>query len=262
MIRFRTPLIALLAVIPMMAACGSSSSSPSTSAAPAQPTADPANLVLHLPDVGLGYITVAADTKKIPLAQEMKNESPTAKAAERASYQGGYSALFANASKGGVLSEALEYSNESAATTVGNDRMAVKQFTKSLSGHPIAVPSNAPGTNGLLCRRPGVAERARDSCVRVQVATRLGDRRSTRVRSPRHGQAHHRTRQPPGQPHRRHRPLTHRTPGGSVPPGVHLCLGQLPKAVRKSALGVPSPVTSSQPGLVTRLESWLNVRML
>ncbi len=150
MIQFRTPFIVLLAVIPMMAACGSSSSSPSTNSAPAQPTADPANLVLHLPDVGLGYITVAADTKKIPLAQEMKGESPTAKAAERASYQGGYSALFANSSKGGVLSEALEYSNESAATTVGNDHMAVKQFTKSLHGHPIAVPSNAPGTNGLL----------------------------------------------------------------------------------------------------------------
>ena len=42
----------------------------------AQPTADPANLVLHLPDVGLEYITVAADTKKIPLAQEMKGSRP------------------------------------------------------------------------------------------------------------------------------------------------------------------------------------------
>ena len=150
MIHFRTPLIALLAVIPMMAGCGSSSSSPSTSAAPAAPTADPANLVLHLPDVGLGYITVASDTKKIPLAEEMKHESATAKAAERAAYQGGYTALFANASKGGVLSEALEYSNESAATTVGNDPMAVKQFTTTLHGHHLAIPSNAPGTNGLL----------------------------------------------------------------------------------------------------------------
>ena len=74
MTHFRTPLIALLAVIPLMAACGSSSSSPSTSAVPAGPTADPANLVLHLPDVGLGYITVAADTKKIPLSEEMKHE--------------------------------------------------------------------------------------------------------------------------------------------------------------------------------------------
>ena len=49
--------------------------------------------MLHLPDVGLGYITASADTQKIPLAEEMKNESPTAKTAERAARQGGYSAI-------------------------------------------------------------------------------------------------------------------------------------------------------------------------
>ena len=89
-----------------------------------------------------------------------------------------------------MLSEALEYSDESAAATVGNDHMAVKQFTESLHGHPIVVPSNAPGTNGLLVAGqvsqnghavPAFAFKWQHGSV---IAVLLG------VRSPRHGQAH------------------------------------------------------------------------
>src|SRR6185437_3842708 len=36
----------------------------------------------------------------------------------------------------------------------------------------------------------------------------------------------------------------------------------LPNAFRKTAFGEPTPVTSSQPGPVVRLESWSNVRTL
>jgi hypothetical protein len=159
MSRSRSSFIALLAVIPMLAACGSSSASSAdsspTSSAPStttQPTvsAKPANLVLHLPDLGYGYIPVVKDTKKISLAAEIKTDSPASKRADKAGYKGGYTALYANASKGGVSTTTLVYKDEASATTVGNDPGDVKQLTNGPNAHQVAVPANAPGTNRIL----------------------------------------------------------------------------------------------------------------
>ena len=66
-------LLALVAAIPLVAACGSGAAgSPLTSGGssaahhPAA-TANPANLVLHLPDVGYGYLQVDTQTESVPL---------------------------------------------------------------------------------------------------------------------------------------------------------------------------------------------------
>jgi hypothetical protein len=153
--------IALLALVPMVAACGSSSATsagssagasvPETTQAP-MTSAKPANLVLHLQDVGYGYIPVAKDTKKISLAAEIKTDGPAARRADKAGYKGGYTALFANASKGAISTTTLIYKDEASATTVGNDPMSVKQFTSGPNTTRVAVPANAPGTNSLLVK--------------------------------------------------------------------------------------------------------------
>jgi hypothetical protein len=150
-------LVALLAVVPVIAACGSASSSPSATKAPTQPTAttataNPAALVLHLPDLGYGYIAVAKDTKKISLAEELKSDSAVSKPADRAGYRGGYRALFGDANEGGVLSEALEYNNDSSAATVYNDVTGLNRIAAQLHGSRITIPAHAPGINQILVK--------------------------------------------------------------------------------------------------------------
>jgi hypothetical protein len=150
-------LAALLAVVPVIAACGSASSSPSATTTPTQPaattvTANPAALVLHLPDLGYGYIAVATQTRTISLAEELKSDSAVSKPAERAGYRGGYTALFADASKSGVLSEALEYKNDSSATTVYKDVTGLNRLAAQIHGTRIKIPAHAPGINQILVK--------------------------------------------------------------------------------------------------------------
>jgi hypothetical protein len=142
-------LVALLAVVPMVAACGSASASPTSPPAPAQLTAAPADLVLHAADLADGYVAVAKNTGKISLAKELQDESALSRRVDRVAYQGGYSAQFAT-NMGGVLSASFEYRSQSAATTVGNDRTGVASLMRSLGGHMTAVPPTAPGINTFL----------------------------------------------------------------------------------------------------------------
>lgn len=152
-------LVALLAVVPAIAACGSASSSPAANATPTppttastHPTVSPASLVLHLPDLGYGYIPVSAQTKKVSLAEELKSDSAAFRRADRAGYRGGYEALFADATKGGVLSEALEYKNEASAATVYKDLTGINRIMAQLHGKRITIPANAPGVSQVIIK--------------------------------------------------------------------------------------------------------------
>jgi hypothetical protein len=152
--------LVLLAAVPAVAACGSAASTPAapsrtaspplTTAPPARHPVDPRRLVLQLADVGVGYLPVSTESKRVTLAAELRGDTPAQRRADRAAYRGGYQTMYADSDQGAVLSLVAEYRRASAATIVEHDPLSAAQLAARFHAHPVAPPANAPGTNRLL----------------------------------------------------------------------------------------------------------------
>lgn len=66
----------------------------------------------------------------------------------RASFRGAYKAIFANASKDGILSVAHEYATPAAATASLHDPAGVRSLISQMRGHRTA-PTGAPRSNAV-----------------------------------------------------------------------------------------------------------------
>jgi hypothetical protein len=143
--------------VPALAGCGSSSSGASSAgstetplSAPApRPANDSRALVLQPDDLGPDFAVVPQQTKRITLSHELKNESAQAKAADRRSYLGGYTATFASHAAI-VVSEALTYRSSTDAGVVFSDRAALAYALQEIHGHSVHVPSDYPGDHHLM----------------------------------------------------------------------------------------------------------------
>jgi hypothetical protein len=155
----RSTLLLLCAlVIPALAGCGrstasSAGTSPSTevpaSTAPPPVTDDSRDLVLQVNDVGPNFTVVPKGTRRVPLSEELKQESAKARAADRRSYLGGYTATYAGF-QAIIGSEALTYRNPTDAGIVFSDRTGLKASLHMLHGHFARVPRGNPGAHHLM----------------------------------------------------------------------------------------------------------------
>jgi hypothetical protein len=144
-------LLALLALsVPALAACGASggsqSSNPARQVAAHSTLPRPTALVLRAQDIGPGYLVDPNDTRRNTLAIELQHESAKARAADRRSFAGGYTATYIQPGIGGVISDAIVYRDEAAARIVSTDRIGIAHATHGLKAHPIKAPRSAPGT--------------------------------------------------------------------------------------------------------------------
>jgi len=144
------PALALAAAIPLLSACGSAGSTPSTSASTGPVTASAASLVLHLPDLESGFAAVPRYTRAISLSDELKGDGPATRAADRAGFRDGYAAFYANGTSDVVLSEVLTYRDESSATTVFHDTTGLKQLQAELHGQLAPAPAGTPGSDPIF----------------------------------------------------------------------------------------------------------------
>jgi hypothetical protein len=142
--------------IPALAGCGSSSSGAPTGStetpvgAPAPRLVnDSRALVLQPDDLGPDFAVVPRQTRRISLSHELKNESVRAKAADRRSYLGGYTATFASHAAI-VVSEALTYRSATDAGVVFSDRAALAYALQEIHGRSVHVPSGYPGDHHLM----------------------------------------------------------------------------------------------------------------
>lgn len=144
-------LAALLVATPLIAAaCGSVhvATEPATMKPVKRTPAPPSQLVLHLRDVGYGYIPVASQSGPISLAAELKSDtSALSRRIDHASYVSGSKSLFANATDVGVFSSALEYATPAAATASYDDPANIGTLERRIDGHLIPIPATAPGAN-------------------------------------------------------------------------------------------------------------------
>ena len=72
----------------------------------------------------------------------------TSRRIDRASFRGAYKAIFANASKVGILSVAHEYATPAAATASLHDPAGVRSLISQMRGHRTA-PTGAPRSNAV-----------------------------------------------------------------------------------------------------------------
>jgi hypothetical protein len=155
----RSALLLLCALaIPALAGCGGSTASsagtsPSTEAptstSPPRVTDDSRDLVLEADDVGPNFTVVPKGTRRVPLSEELKQESAKARAADRRSYLGGYTATYAGF-QAIIGSEALTYRNAADAGIVFSDQTGLKASLHMLHGHFAPVPRTYPGAHHLL----------------------------------------------------------------------------------------------------------------
>lgn len=155
--RSALPLLCALA-IPALAGCGGSTASgagtsPSagapTNASPPPVTDDSRDLVLQANDVGPNFTVVPRGTRGVPLSEELKQESAKARAADRRSYLGGYTATYAGF-QAIIGSEALTYRNATDAGIVFSDRTGLRASLHMLHGHFAPVPRGFPGAHHLM----------------------------------------------------------------------------------------------------------------
>jgi hypothetical protein len=137
------------AILPLAAACGGSAAPQQPPATQLQLTNTSKTLVLPLGDLGSGFVNLPAQSKSVPLSEELQHESAAAQAADRRSYVGGYDAMYGgNGSV--VLSVAAEYRSSADAQIVFGDALARAYFDRSFHTHAVAAPAGSPGDQGSL----------------------------------------------------------------------------------------------------------------
>jgi len=147
------PALALVAVIPLIAGCGSAGSggsTPAREASIAQVQAPAASLVLHLPDLESGFAAVPKYTKPISLRDELKSDAPGTRAADRAGFRDGYAAFYANGTSDAVLSDVLLYRDVASATTVFHDTTGLAKLQAELHGRLAPAPAGTPGSDPIF----------------------------------------------------------------------------------------------------------------
>jgi hypothetical protein len=155
----RSTLLLLCALaIPTLAGCGGSTasgagtnSSPEAPAATVPPPAadDSRELVLHPQDLDPSFTVVPSGTRRVPLSEELKQESAKARAADRRSYLGGYTAMYSGF-QAVIGSEALTYRNATDAGIVFSDRTGLRASLHMLHGRFAPVPRADPGAHHLM----------------------------------------------------------------------------------------------------------------
>jgi hypothetical protein len=153
----RSALLLLCALaLPALSGCGAAGASstspstelPSTTSAP-RVVDDSRSLVLQAQDLGPNFTVVPRGTKRVPLSEELKEESAKAKAADRRSYLGGYSVTYAGF-QAVVGSEALTYRTSTDAGIVFSDRTGIESGMHEVHGHFVHVPRTDPGAHHLM----------------------------------------------------------------------------------------------------------------
>lgn len=155
------PLLPLLVALPLVASCGSGSTNTPVSAprsAPATTVArwsgpKPAKLVLHLSDLGYGYL-VAPESGSISLRQELNTDLRAAsKEADRAGYPGGQRMGFVDGAKDVVMDVALIYKPGPYMTRVMADLTPIHRLLHAWGALTCALPAAAPGTHRQMFYR-------------------------------------------------------------------------------------------------------------
>jgi hypothetical protein len=134
----------------LAAGCGGSSGSGSSAGSTRSRLTDESqHIVLQHSDLGPGYAFVPASSKPQTLSGELKNETARARAADRRSWLGGYTATFARQGSI-VISIAANYRNASDASVSFADPTGIRSFDTSFHAHAVKTPSGAPGTGGSM----------------------------------------------------------------------------------------------------------------
>jgi hypothetical protein len=104
-------------------------------------------LVLHVTDVGYGYLHDPR-SGPISLRQELKTDArPASKAADHAGYLGGQRVLFVNSAKDVVMDVALLYKPGPYMTKVRADLTPIHRLLGAWGALPCALPAAAPGVH-------------------------------------------------------------------------------------------------------------------
>lgn len=148
-------LLALVIALPLAASCGSGGpNTPHVTPATALATTvarsagpKPAKLVLHLSDLGYGYL-VDPESGAVSLRQELNTDLlATSKAADRAGYLGGHRMYFVDGAKDVVMDVALLYRPGPYMAEVTADLTPIHRLLRAWGALPVALPAAAPGTH-------------------------------------------------------------------------------------------------------------------
>lgn len=148
-------LLALVIALPLAASCSSGGpNTPHVTPATALATTvarsagpKPAKLVLHLSDLGYGYL-VDPESGAVSLRQELNTDLlATSKAADRAGYLGGHRMYFVDGAKDVVMDVALLYRPGPYMAEVTADLTPIHRLLRAWGALPVALPAAAPGTH-------------------------------------------------------------------------------------------------------------------